>query len=268
MATRLKALLHRVLPPPIYTFLRVVFSAQDCTASFAFLRDHELPLSHWQRLRMLARLYWISLAIESPHRQSEILAYIRTILVLPIECPGVLVEAGCFKGSSTAKFSLAAKLAQRELVVFDSFEGIPDNDEFHGQTIFGGEAEFKGGDYCASLDEVKRTVKRFGSIESCRFVKGYFENSLPEFKEMIAAAYLDVDLLSSTKTCLKYFYPLLPYGGELYSQDGHLPLIIDLLKDEQFWRQSLRCQPPRIDGLGTSKLVRVVKGANDSGEQN
>src|SRR5690606_19018518 len=49
--------------------------------------------------------------------------------------PGVLVEAGCFKGGSTAKLSLLAELAGRELVVFDSFEGLPDNDESGQVTI-------------------------------------------------------------------------------------------------------------------------------------
>ena len=70
----------------------------------------------------------------------EVLAYVTTILKLPKTTEGCIVECGCYKGSSTAKFSLAAKYSGRKLVVFDSFEGIPENDERHGKNIFGGPA--------------------------------------------------------------------------------------------------------------------------------
>ncbi len=36
---------------------------------------------------------------------------------------------------STAKFSLAAAFAGRELVVFDSFQGLPYNNEPHDRNI-------------------------------------------------------------------------------------------------------------------------------------
>ncbi|HLT27990.1 MAG TPA: TylF/MycF/NovP-related O-methyltransferase, partial [Zeimonas sp.] len=59
----------------------------------------------------------------------------------------MLVEAGCFKGGSTAKLSLLAELAGRELVVFDSFEGLPDNDESGQVTIQGEVSDFRKGRY-------------------------------------------------------------------------------------------------------------------------
>ena len=57
------------------------------------------------------------------------------------------MEAGCFKGGSTAKFSIAAKIAGRRLYVFDSFQGIPAHNEDHGRTIWGGAVAFRQGDY-------------------------------------------------------------------------------------------------------------------------
>jgi O-methyltransferase len=63
------------------------------------------------------------------------------ILLAP---PGVVVEPGCYKGSSTAKFSLIARKAGRDLVVFDSFQGIPDNAEPHEKDMYGNR-QFRGG---------------------------------------------------------------------------------------------------------------------------
>jgi O-methyltransferase len=150
-------------------------------------------------------------------------------------------------------------------VVFDSFQGIPENDEPHDKNIFGRPESFKAGSYWGTLDEVKRNVARFGRIDVCRFVPGWFEETLPGFHEPIAAMYLDVDLAASTRTCLKYLYPLLAAGGTLYSQDGHLPLVIEALSDADFWVNEVGCKPPRIEGLGQRKLIWTTKDASQSG---
>jgi len=54
-----------------------------------------------------------------------------------------------------------------------------------------------------------------------------------------------VDLLSSTETCIEFFYPLLVRGGAMFSQDGHLPWIVDLMKNEEFWNQKSGVQFPK-----------------------
>jgi O-methyltransferase len=259
MFKQLKAFLRAKLPPRAYNFLRTVREWRDIPAYLAFLGNPRIGISPGRRWIMIRRLFKISVAVESPHSQREILEFVQTILELPKDVEGVLVEAGCFKGSSTAKFSLAAALADRELVVFDSFQGIPENDEPHSDNIFGGDAVFKKGDYAGSLEEVKATVARYGRIDCCRFIKGWFDETMQHFSEPVAAAYVDVDLVSSTRTCLQHLYPLLPPGGALYSQDGHLPLVIDLFQDEEFWRQQIGCEKPRMHGLGLSKLVRITK---------
>lgn len=211
------------------------------------------------KIRLIKRLHAVTRNVESPHTEREILTFIAHILKLPPSEPGVIVEAGCFKGSSTAKFSLAAALAGRELVVFDSFEGIPSNDEDHGKTIFGDAAYFGAGDYKGSLNEVRDNVTRFGEVSACRFIKGWFEQTMPEFNEPVAAAYIDVDLASSTRTAIKYLYPLLRSGGSLYSQDGHLPLVLEVFDDADFWRNEVGFPKPTTAGFGTEKLIRVNK---------
>lgn len=218
----------------------------------------EVGIPWWQRLWIVKQLYVVSYHVEHVHAQEEIIAFIEAILSIPKEVQGCIVEAGSFKGGNTAKISIVAKMANRELVVFDSFEGIPDNREAHDKNIRGGKAKFSGGDYRGTLEEVQRNVTRYGSIDCCRFVKGWFEETMPSFKEPVAAAYLDVDLALSTRTCLKYLYPLLVPGGLLYSQDGHLPLVLEVFGDEEFWRKEVGYPRPEVERLG-ERLIRVAK---------
>lgn len=255
----LKSLAKLFLPNVFIDVIRLFYPLRNTSIFISFLSDNTLGINFQKRLFIFWQATLITSKIESPHTTDEVFRFISAILTLPQELTGVVVEAGCFKGSSSAKFSLAAATAKRELVIFDSFEGIPENDEAHDFDIFGGKASFEGGDYCGSIEEVSDNIARYGKIESCRFVKGFFEETMPTFKEKICAAYIDVDLASSTRTCLKYLYPLLVKGGVIFSQDGHLPLVIEVLDDDKFWAEEVGVQKPNIEGLGKEKLVKIIK---------
>lgn len=214
-----------------------------------------------QRQMLLKRMREVSRHVSCPHNESDILSFGIQILSIPPNQDGCIVEAGSYKGGSTAKFSLFGKRAGRKLVVFDSFEGLPDNTENHDRSIFGYSIKdwFSGGKFCGSFEEVQYNVSRFGELDVCTFVKGWFEDTMLNFKMSIAAAYLDVDLASSTKTCLKYLWPLIIPGGVLYSQDGDFPLVIAVFEGEDFWNNEVGCQKPHIEGLGAKKLIKIVK---------
>ncbi|MEC4016376.1 TylF/MycF/NovP-related O-methyltransferase [Streptomyces sp. H27-D2] len=195
----------------------------------------------------------------SPHTTGEILGFCRAVLSLPAHLSGCVVEAGSYKGSSTAKFSIAAHLAGRRLVACDSFAGLPSFDEQHGLSITGRQLVFNEGDFVGSMDEVRAAVERFGIPGVCSYVPGWFEESLPAWREPIAALYLDVDLAASTRTCLKHLYPWVSPGGWVFSQDGHVPLVLDVFKDKVFWNDELGVDPPVIDGMGRQKLIGFRK---------
>jgi O-methyltransferase len=251
-----RATLKKVLPKWLLNFIR---KSRDKKDFFIFLLNTRLRISLSERLRIVKKLTLISQNIRCIHTEGQILSFIKAVLSLPDSCNGCVVEVGTYKGGSTAKLSIAAQIANRELIVFDSFEGIPDNSEPHDKDIFGERVGFKRGDYAAALDEVRRNVAKFGKVEVCRFIKGYVEETLPHFKDEVAAVYLDVDLASSTKTCLKYLYPLLQPGGILYSQDAHLPLVVAVFDDDIFWRNEVGSKKPHIDGLGKKNLINIVK---------
>lgn len=255
---RLKGWACRLLPKHLVIVWRL-FRTGDWRSFLSFLFRNDLNISWRSRFEIIRRFHSISVHVPCEHLQAEMLAFTQTLFQLPEEVRGCVVECGCFKGGGTAKLSIVAKVAGRKLYVFDSFEGIPENFEVNERNIWGGRVSFSRGDYCGSLEEVKANVRRYGEIESCEFVKGLFQDTLPDFAEPVAAAFLDVDLAASTETCVRYLWPLLAPGGFLFSQDGHLPLVRKVLTNERFWRERLDTQMPEIHGLGMQKLIWMQK---------
>jgi O-methyltransferase len=256
-----RSTVKKSLPRPLLLIYRLWQrkNVGDTLAGLRFLSTPTMAATLPARLRILERIYEANAGIECLHTQDEMLQVMSAILDAPSDLDGCVVEAGCFRGGSTAKLSVAAKVAGRRLVVFDSFEGLPDNTEQHQPTIFGDTPDFSKGRYSSALEQVRRNVATYGEDDICTYVKGWFEETMPTFSQPIVAAYLDVDLVSSTKTCIKHLYPLLQPGGILFSQDAHLPLIIDVLTDSRFWEGEIGCSKPVMEGLGRRKLIAIQK---------
>jgi O-methyltransferase len=236
---------------------------RDLSAVSSFLRARypiELPLE--RRIDLLRRFTRITNAVRGYHTLAELLTVSDRILrIAPLASNTrrpVIVEAGAGSGSSTAKLSLVTRMVGGRLHVFDTFRGIPENDEKH-RMLDGRELVFRRGAFRGRLSSVKSTVERFGAMEVCTFHKGLFEETLAELDEVIDVALLDVDLIASTRTCLKRLYPRLAMGGVILSQDGHLQAIVELLSSPDFWTREVGAEPPAIAGLGTRKLIEIEK---------
>jgi O-methyltransferase len=258
---KIKEYLGNKLPWPLLYFWRKLKGLKsDLPTIFNFLfHKTKTKTSFLKRLWLIFKCYQISYFVDCPHQEYEMIKAIQSILNFDPKVKGVIVEAGSYKGGSSAKISLAVSLTKRKFYVFDSFEGIPFHQERHTKNIFGGNAYFPPGSYAGSLNEVKKNISRFGAIEICEFVKGWFEETMPKFNAKIAIIYADVDLASSTKTYLTYFYPKLAKNGILFSDDGHLPWVIDIFKDDVFWLNNLHTAKPFIKNLGKEKLIEIIK---------
>ena len=222
------------------------------------------------RARLWGDFLTIRREVECPHNESHTLSFINEMFrmaALHKKREGVFVEAGCFKGGSTAKFSLVANLLNRRLVVCDSFQGLPENEEKHDRSLFGYSIKdwFGGGAFCGAREEVEHNISSFGVAEVCDYVEGWFDETLPNFDQPVLGAYIDTDLASSTKTCLKYLYPLLVPGGVLISQDGDFPIVVEVFKDKRFWEEEVGVPLPNVEGLGTQKILRIVKESSAEG---
>jgi hypothetical protein len=185
----------------------------------------------------------------SCHQEKELLFMVNAILRSPIRGP--LVECGCFRGGSTAKFSLVAKLLGQRLYVCDSFMGLPAGASEKVTSLQGDqEFQFEGGQYACSIDSVKSTIREFGAIEVCEFVPGFFEQSLPGLDIRPSFVYMDVDLVSSARDCLRYLWPRLMPGGLFFTHEAHYREYVLGITDPAFWSAALSAPAPVLFGAG------------------
>jgi len=139
------------------------------------------------------------------------LAMALKILETPPEVLGNVIECGTWKGGCAANLSLVCKIVGRKLRIYDSFEGLPEGKDGDREAKY-----YKKGDYCGSLEEVKANIQRYGAIECCEFVKGWFDNTLPSLDSPVLLAFLDENLEASLETCVRYIWPNLTDKGYIF----------------------------------------------------
>lgn len=255
----IKKITKRTFPVFYYFLYRIRKNRSDLRSLSSFMFDTTLNIAFAERLKLIYRFCVISSFVKCAHTESEILDVVKGMLTVPSTANGCFVEAGCFKGASAAKFSLIAKMLNRKLILFDSFEGIPENDELNPD----GSYHHAPGIWKGTLEEVKVNISKFGFIEVCEFRKGLFDDTMPLFRQPVAGCYIDVDLASSTKACLKFLYPLVVDGGVVFSQDGHLKQVQEVFKDENFWTSEVGYKKPTMRGLGKGKIIAIRKNESD-----
>ena len=152
--------------------------------------------------------------------------------VLQANIPGCFVECGVWRGGSAAVMGLAIRNSgqQRDLHLFDSFEGLPeptDRDGAQAREYSGGHASgvLRSVEQCkAGLDEVKTfLLGRLGFDPSrVHLHVGWFQNTLPVDAGKlgpIALLRLDGDWYESTRFCLEHLYSNLSPGGVIIMDD-------------------------------------------------
>jgi O-methyltransferase len=134
------------------------------------------------------------------HLLSQTLAY---------DVPGDVVELGCHEGQTSVLMRkvMGFYVPERQLHVYDSFEGLPDSNQKDGSIPYGAR------DLKATKDKLIENFKRYG-LKVPEIHEGWFEETLPtELPDQICFAYLDGDLYSSILTSLQYVYPRMPKGA-------------------------------------------------------
>lgn len=178
---------------------------------------------------------------------------------LLINCRGVgdIVECGCYAGGSSAKLSIIAKVVGRRLTVFDSFEGLPEVDSYnlrdkHLRRDEEWVTDWTAGRYRARLDVVRDNVQRFGEIDVCTFVKGWFNETLntDNLPRKVGFAFTDVDIASSARDCLAGLWPCLSDLGIFVSHDVAWVKVLQALYDKTLWEETFKEFPPLLFGAG------------------
>ncbi len=201
----------------------------------------------WPKLfRLTLRMYRNTTEVFTGTSYRAHLAMLIKLLEIPPETEGVVVECGCYLGGSTANLSLICEAVGRELIVYDSFEGLPAGDA-NDRIANPMAAGFLKG----PLDEVRANVERLGCIDVCQFRKGWFSDSLPSHAEPIVLCFLDVDWQMSIHQCLVHLWPHLTEEGYLFTDDFPILDLCAVFYSEEFWRREFDRTPPGLIGAGT-----------------
>jgi O-methyltransferase len=218
-------------------------------AAILLLRNEEMHpsyrMSAWARIRLAVRMYRNTKRVFTGTSYKAHLAMTAKLLQVPPEVEGVVVECGCFRGGSTANLSIACKLAGRKLIVYDSFEGLPEASPGDRYATDSTEGFLR-----AELDEVRSNVARLGEVDVCEFRKGWFAQTLPGHREQIALAFLDVDYQASLRDCVLNLWPHLIEKGFVFIDEYVFVDYCALFYSERFWRESFNRPPPGLIGAG------------------
>jgi O-methyltransferase len=152
--------------------------------------------------------------------------------------PGSIVESGVWRGGSMMMAALTLQAlgdCSRQLILFDTFEGLPKPNDTEDVDLWGHSAydewtrhrfTDESSDWAAaSLEEVRANLLSTGyPSEKLIFIKGMVQNTLLGTRlGNIALLRLDTDWYESTVCELQYLYPLLSENGVLIIDDyGHL----------------------------------------------
>jgi len=179
--------------------------------------------------------------------------------------PGDIVECGVWRGGSmmlAAHKLLAMGRPNRDLYLFDTFEGLPKPDETNDIDLWGNRAidgwlprqtSEEGSHWAeASLEDVQANIKSTSyPPERIHFVKGMVERTIPDAApKEIALLRLDTDWYASTKHEMEHLFPRLSRNGILIIDDyGHFAGARRAV-DEYFAEQRFPALLNRIDYTG------------------
>jgi O-methyltransferase len=142
-----------------------------------------------------------------PVKAASIWLALRRIEVENIK--GSLAEVGVWRGDTSALIHRI--LPDRELFLFDTFEGFPEKDAGKKMDRFND----------TSVEMVKR---KLGDCSNVVIRKGYFPETATGLEdERFAFVMCDVDLYAPTLAFLKFFYPKVTKGGYFVLHDYNCP---------------------------------------------
>lgn len=204
-----------------------------------------------ERLSMVWRFLKIDWNVLHAHLPSEIVS-ICVAMGGRREVKGeIMVEAGCWKGGSSAKFSILCKLVGARLWIFDSFEGVSVSDAKN-------EWEGFAGQYASPENVLWNHLSLYGEPSVCIAIKGWFSETLAKepIPHPVRLVYIDCDLAKGTMEVMMGTVPSLTSGAVVFSQDFHIGPVRELLSNTSTWIRLGR-GTPEIKRLG-QRLAKIT----------
>lgn len=172
--------------------------------------------------------------------------------------PGNLAEAGVFRGFFSSRMS--ELLPERQIYLFDTFEGFDDRDMEDVQTEAGQVTDINGFAYREFKDtSVELVLSQMPDKENCVVRKGYFPETAQGIPEDVkyALVSLDMDLYGPIYEGLKWFYPRMEQGGYILVHDYNNRTCLGVKEAlDQFGKEAGVSILPIPDYCGTAIVVK------------
>jgi O-methyltransferase len=153
------------------------------------------------------------------------------------QIPGCIVECGVWRGGMIA--AIYEVFGERECLLFDSFEGLPEAKEIDGLNAIAWQKNTEGDYYfdnCLAEIEFAENAMKLAEANNFKIIKGWFEDTVETYdlNNNIAVLRLDADWYESTTICLDAFYDRVSPGGliiidDYYTWDGCTKAVHDFL---------------------------------------
>lgn len=153
---------------------------------------------------------------------------------------GSYVECGVWRGGMSA--AIAEVIGNKELHLFDSFEGLPPAKEIDGQEAIQWQKDVTSPHYYDNCSaEESAVIKAMTLAGHSRYLtyKGWFDQTLPKYNGgPIAILRLDGDWYDSIMVSLRHLFPQVVSGGlvildDYYTWDGCAKAVHDYLAQTQ-----------------------------------
>jgi len=132
---------------------------------------------------------------------------------------GAIVECGVYMGWSAAVLINACQ-GKRKVYLFDSYAGFP---ALSKSDVLPEYLRISEGSHPNSVAKVEIFLKNLGlKLDNVKFIKGFFEDTVPEWAEKvgpIALLHFDGDLYKGCRVVLKHLLPKVVEGGYFISHD-------------------------------------------------
>ena len=220
-------------------------------------------LSRREAFALTRRLRRIVKDVPSASLVHEHLVMLHRLLLVEPFVEGVVVECGSWKGASAAALSLGAARTDRQMHVFDTFNGLPEVEEGDQRHVLLDRAEahlYEQGMFAGSLEEVRANIARHGDLERVTFHQGVFSETMPGFSEPVVLAFIDADLRTAVEDCLLALWPNLQDGCAVFVHEAQHHEIASLFYDEAWWRSILDTSAPGLAGAGSGLGLHPLDG--------
>jgi hypothetical protein len=170
------------------------------------------------------------------------------------------VEAGCYKGLSSVRLGMIAKLLNKKIRIYDTFEGLPKSEPVFESIDKGVNYEFKEGAYLGTEQEVLDNIKKFNLEKYFTLIKGDINKTLPDHAlSKISFAFLDVDLAYSYSCCFRGLASHIEKGTLIVIHEACYVPIRELIENKSFWKE-INIDAPEIKYIADTFKIKSCRG--------